>query len=485
MFRNAVWRAFDPKAWRIHIFARSGCGWAGEANGTVSASGCRRDQADSRQRIRAIHPDVLLLSEHLVVTPFRSRSDIASSLATFTKSAVTTIVLGHTPLPKPWATCLVGSADISRCTVALDDSFVASVKLERHLTTQAGATFVDTSPWLCAPTGRQVQCPPVIDGVPAFKDETHVAAEYQLRLVPLVRAMLRSAGVSPSGRALQGRLSIDAHPGGGAYATTLAAWQAMVRAGLRVGTLPPSLRPLRPHLVDYVQPYCNSRAPGIVAGECVVGSLRAAHVAVLTGDSHAGMFQVAVSRGLGRVAWRIHVFQRGHCGWAGSVGRDVPVSPAECRAYQASALRRIRALRPELLVLSQADGVMPYRTATDMSSALATFVPLAGRVVVLGPTPTVPSFDVCLSGSSNISSCVVEVPGSYRAETARERALAVAGGAVFVDTSRWLCTDLQGRRLCPAVIDGAPVWRDGTHLTSDIEAKLVPLLGSLLRSRDA
>ena len=197
------------------------------------------------------------------------------------------------------------------------------------------------------------------------------------------------------------------------------------------------------------------------------------------------MFQVAVSRGLGRAAWRIHVFQRGHCGWAGSVGRGVPVSPAECRAYQASALWRIRALRPELLVLSQADGVMPYRTATDMSSALATFVPLAGRVVVLGHTPTVPSFDVCLSGSSNISNCVVEVSGSYRAETARERALAVAGGAVFVDTSRWVCTDLQGRRLCPAVIDGAPVWRDGTHLTSDIEAKLVPLLGSLLRSRDA
>ena len=41
MLRNAVWRAFDPKAWSIHIFARSGCGWAGAANGTVSAATLR------------------------------------------------------------------------------------------------------------------------------------------------------------------------------------------------------------------------------------------------------------------------------------------------------------------------------------------------------------------------------------------------------------------------------------------------------------
>ena len=137
-----------------------------------------------RQRIRAIHPDVLLLSEHLVVTPslpigHRVEPRDVHEVGDDDRAR------RHTPLPKPWATCLVGSADISRCTAALDDSFLASVKLEHHLTTQAGATFVDTSPWLCAPTGRAVQCPPVIDGVPAFKgDDTHVAAEYQVEARP-------------------------------------------------------------------------------------------------------------------------------------------------------------------------------------------------------------------------------------------------------------------------------------------------------------
>jgi peptidoglycan/LPS O-acetylase OafA/YrhL len=484
MLRNAVWRAFDSKTWSIHIFERNGCGWAGAANGTVSASGCRRLQEESQKRIRALHPDVLLLSEHLVVTPFRSASDIASSLASFRNSAGKTIVLGHTPLPQPWRTCLVGAADMSRCFVTLDDTYRAAVRLEQRLATRAGATFVDTSSWFCVRTGGKDVCPPVIDGVPAFKDETHVAAEYQFRLIPVVRALLRSAGVSPSGRALQAEETVPSSgdTSAGGYSAALGSWRLTVRAGLRVATLPSSLRPLRPHLVDYVEPYCNPKVRGLVAGECAVGSVRSKHVAVLTGDSHAGMFRVAVSRGLGRTSWRVHVFQRAHCGWAGSVGPGVPVSPGQCVADQAATLARIRALHPEILVLSQADFVMPYRSEADMAAALSRFAPLADRIVVLGHTPTAPSFDSCLRGSADISRCTGAVPASYHAESARERALVKAAGAMFVDTSEWFCVDVGGRSLCPAVIDGAPVWRDGTHLTSDIERKLVPLLGSMLHS---
>ena len=200
MLRNAVWRAFDPKTWSIHIFARDGCGWAGAAeSGAVSATECARLQAESLQRIRTLHPDVLLLSEHLVVTPFRSRADIASSLAAFTRAAAKTIVLGHTPLPRPWSSCLVGS-DISRCFTVLDATFRSDMGIEQQLATRAGATFVDTSAWLCVRAGAQTVCPPVIDGVPAFKDDTHIGAEYQLKLIPIVRALLLSAGVQVGGR---------------------------------------------------------------------------------------------------------------------------------------------------------------------------------------------------------------------------------------------------------------------------------------------
>jgi peptidoglycan/LPS O-acetylase OafA/YrhL len=200
MLRNSVWRAFDPKSWNIHIFARSGCGWAGAANGTVSPATCARLQAEALRRIRTLRPDVLLLSEHGVVTTFRSSADIASSLAAFTRAAAKTIVLGHTPLPQSWRTCLMGS-DISRCFATLDATYRSDVRVEQQLATRAGAMFVDTSAWLCVPAGGRTVCPPVVDGVPVFKDDTHVGAEYQLRLVPVVRALLDSAGVPVDGRA--------------------------------------------------------------------------------------------------------------------------------------------------------------------------------------------------------------------------------------------------------------------------------------------
>jgi hypothetical protein len=195
MLRNAFWRAFDPKAWSIHIFARYACGWAGSAESTaVTATKCAAFQAKTLQRIRSLHPDVLLLSEHLVVAPFRSRTAIASSLARFTRAAAKTIVIGHTPLPQVWSTCLVG-VDLSRCFTALDATFRADRKVERQLATRAGAMFVDTSAWLCIRAESETVCPPVIAGVPVFKDDTHISAEYQLKLVPVMRALLRTAGI--------------------------------------------------------------------------------------------------------------------------------------------------------------------------------------------------------------------------------------------------------------------------------------------------
>jgi peptidoglycan/LPS O-acetylase OafA/YrhL len=267
------------------------------------------------------------------------------------------------------------------------------------------------------------------------------------------------------------------------YPEVLRAWQRKVRAGLAIRTLPSSLQPLQPHLGRYVEPSCNRNVAGTVAGECVVGGRRATHVAVLTGDSHAGMFQVALSRALGRGSWRLHVFQRGGCGWAGSVPPGRPITPSECRAYQAQAVSRIRALRPDVLVLSESDVFKPYRTRRQISASLAVFSRLARRVVVLGHTPGIPPFAYCLSGSSDISRCVGLLSGSYRRSTLYERILATRAGAEFVDTSEWFCVRVGGgRNACPPVIDNAPVFRDGAHVTSGMEAKLIPLFRAILKS---
>ena len=91
-------------------------------------------------------------------------------------------------------------SDISRCFTALDAAFRSDMRVEQQLATRARAMFVDTSAWLCVRAGAQTMCPPVIDGVPAFKDDTHISAEYQLKLIPIVRALLLSAGVTKTRR---------------------------------------------------------------------------------------------------------------------------------------------------------------------------------------------------------------------------------------------------------------------------------------------
>jgi hypothetical protein len=192
------------------------------------------------------------------------------------------------------------------------------------------------------------------------------------------------------------------------------------------------------------------------------------------------MFQVALFRALGLKSWRLHIFQRGHCGWAGSVGPRLPVSASQCSVYQEQAKSRIRALRPELLVLSEAEVVTPYRTEADISSALKAFSRLAKRVVVLGHTPTLPSFDYCLSGSADISRCVGTLSRSYQSHVRRERILARRAGVDFVDTSAWFCVRVGVRTACPPVIADAPAWRDGSHVTSDLEPRLIPLIRAAL-----
>ena len=316
--------------------------------------------------------------------------------------------------------------------------------------------------------------PPPAAFLPQAAASVHGAAP---PVVPVAGAI----GAQRSSRKPNGRRE-PFESGDAGYPAALRAWQQKVRAGLAVRTLPARLQPLHPHLVRYVEPWCNRKLAGIVEGECVVGSPSAGQVAVITGDSHAGMFQVALARALDRTSWRLHIFQRGHCGWAGSVGPDVPVSVGDCRVYQAEALSRIRALHPDVLVLSEEDVVTPYRTESDIPSSLASFSKLARRVVVLGHTPSVPSFDSCLSGSADISGCVGTLSDAYRSDTLLEQRMATRYGATFVDTSTWFCVRVGSSIVCPPVIENAPVWRDGTHVTSDLEPKLVPLMRALLES---
>ena len=55
-----------------------------------------------------------------------------------------------------------------------------------------------------------------------------------------------------------------------------------------------------------------------------------------------------------------------------------------------------------------------------------------------------------------------------------EQRLTTRSGGTFVDTSSWFCAATGTGVLCPSVIGGAPVFKDGDHIAAGFEPKLVP-----------
>jgi hypothetical protein len=117
-----------------------------------------------------------------------------------------------------------------------------------------------------------------------------------------------------------------------------------------------------------------------------------------------------------------------------------------------------------------------------MKEALRTYSRLAKHVVVLGHTPiVVPRFELCLSGSADISSCKGTLSDYTRAKVQLEQHLAGLYGGTFIDTTPWFCYGSD----CPSVIDNAPVFPDGNHVSAEIAPKFVPLLRAALQSAHA
>jgi peptidoglycan/LPS O-acetylase OafA/YrhL len=261
--------------------------------------------------------------------------------------------------------------------------------------------------------------------------------------------------------------------GASAYAQVLRGWQAAIARGLALRSLPAALRPLQAHL-DAVDAPCQNYRLGIVdhEAECTWGNPNAPHVAVVTGDSHASMWLTAVEAALNPSTWSLHPFTRSWCGWTS--GQTNTGSNSDCPALQRQTLGELKRLHPDILILSQ-DGLA---SPTDMGSALRRFTRLAKHVVVLGRTPYAADFTACLRGDADITGCRSVLGSDTYAGVQTQRFVTRRFHATFVDTTWWFC--FQAYK-CPAVIDGAPVFIDGNHLSAELAPKLAPLLREVFR----
>jgi len=271
---------------------------------------------------------------------------------------------------------------------------------------------------------------------------------------------------------------------------------ALIAAADRTVRVPGNLTPaLAGAATDTVRPQTDGCHLTLTSPEvtprCSYGRPGATKTVVLFGDSHALQWFPAFEKLANRHGWRLLSLTRSSCSPAA-----VPVINSklkrvyrECDGWRDSALARIRAVKPRLVVVSSSTG---YRGAlaghpADPDGLWAAawarlFTELgagAGNVALLGDTPFLSRdpADCLAAAGATVSACAEPSGTVLRDPGWREivRAAAERAGARVVDPVPWLC----GPR-CPTVVGNLLVYRDTNHLTSEYAEMLAPLLDAQL-----
>ncbi|CAM5266207.1 Acyltransferase OS=Streptomyces tendae OX=1932 GN=GUR47_23605 PE=4 SV=1 [Streptomyces tendae] len=223
---------------------------------------------------------------------------------------------------------------------------------------------------------------------------------------------------------------------------------------------------------------------------CVYGDRTSSRTVVLFGDSHAAQWFPALQRLAVARGWRLVPFTKASCKVADVTIVSLHKPYTACDTWRSSALERIRALRPALVVASSSDAGDPARPAADplhqwTTGFEHTFRDLRGsgaRVAALldTPWPTGDPIDCAARNSLQLRACANHLPEATRDATRglAVRAAASATGTTVIDPTPWVCAPRTG--VCPVVVADTAVHRDDSHLSEAYAEALAPLLAAPL-----
>jgi peptidoglycan/LPS O-acetylase OafA/YrhL len=268
--------------------------------------------------------------------------------------------------------------------------------------------------------------------------------------------------------------------------------QAAVAAGVQTTNVPSNLAP-QPAAAANDTPEsskdgCHADFLSTQQGDCVFGDPRGMHTAVIFGDSHAEQWLPAFDNAGRKAGWRIVNWTKAACPpaqisvFAASLNRDY----SECDSWRTATMARIAALKPDLIVVSESENVVPSKVppaefATDTVTTLQKFQATSkAKVVFLSDIP-VPNYDMpgCVAQHlDNAKACNFAVKNAYiYPERHKEMAPAIQrAGFAVVDPLSWLCTSST----CPAVVGNYLVYRNTTHMSASFATWLTPMVAPLL-----
>jgi hypothetical protein len=234
---------------------------------------------------------------------------------------------------------------------------------------------------------------------------------------------------------------------------------------------------------------CHANFLEVSQGSCMYGDPAGIHTMVLFGDSHAQQWLPALNLEGERLHWKVVAWTKAACPIAEvtvfneMLRRDY----RECTLWRQLTIRRIEALHPSVVVLSQSDLVpgtqVSNRAWADATARTAVRLRSAElHVDYILDTPS-PGSDVptCVADHlSDLTACA-RVRTEIYPYPARHEAVGEAlrvSGTTTIDPVDYLCAPTY----CPAVVGNILVYRDASHLSTPYAAYLAPLTAGLFRA---
>ena len=268
---------------------------------------------------------------------------------------------------------------------------------------------------------------------------------------------------------------------------------ALVDAAPHIAKLPvdltPSLSGVRSDWGGPPAP-CWPAYPVSSVPSCTYGDAQGTHTMVLYGDSHAAMWFEVVNFIATISHWRLVILAKGACPVVDLPFQSPPSDPGPggvftaCTKWHTFAVQRIRAINPDLVVVTQFPEVTPkngaYPSARWQAATTAAIRQLpvpADRVIVLGNIPAHPhGGPACLSlHPTDVQACSGPQLAYLVPYNHAERRAAASTGARYIDTTPWfcstICTGLIGRYL--------PFW-DPFHVTATYSIVLGQVLSDAI-----
>jgi peptidoglycan/LPS O-acetylase OafA/YrhL len=266
---------------------------------------------------------------------------------------------------------------------------------------------------------------------------------------------------------------------------TLPSVIAAVNAAKKSAPIPSALTPAVGHLLNDGYSWdasCSAHDGQTSNSICTLGAASSPVSIVLFGDSHSEMWMPAILPMANKDGWSVIPMSKSACTpekWLDAKHWG------ECHAWYEWAVRKVKSLRPTVLLIAGCCGGF---SGSDAQAVTASYISLANsmkhaakKVVVLGDDVGLDSqpVDCLLSSGASMKKCTQVWPSDKFDFNTSLGSLAAKHGYSFVDTNGWFCYQDE----CPMVVGKTIVYVDVGHLTSEyVQSLAVPFRSAFRRA---